>query len=366
MTSNGDIYREFKVGNQKLCGLGSFHKTLAHNKFGEVDPVQFERFVEATEGIRQFSTVPRFNDAAARLVNPQAGLANDRLTPHPSHFSMPPAPGVLSVSTAAEMTELYWMALLRDVPFNEFEDHKLVAKSAKEIGERFTSAASDAKDVGRIRLGVDVPGSTSALDKITPQNVFRMGLAGEEIGPLISQFFMRDAFFGTQSIDQRQRPYKSNLDFLTDFDTWLSAQNLAKDADGQAYSSSNEKSSDNYELNSRYIATMRDLARYVNKDALHQAYFIAALLLLSGGAKWNQGNPYGDFGPPEFGNREAGFGTLGGPHLLALVSEVATRVLKVVWPEKPARFPARTRRRPERSCGDVGLAACQRMSSAPR
>jgi hypothetical protein len=32
---------------------------------------------------------------------------------------------------------------------------------------------------------------------------------------------------------------------------------------------------------------MRDLARFVNKDALHQAYFNAALLLLNWGAKFN-------------------------------------------------------------------------------
>ena len=37
MTSNGDTYREFKVGTEKVRGLGSFHKTLSHNKFGEVD-----------------------------------------------------------------------------------------------------------------------------------------------------------------------------------------------------------------------------------------------------------------------------------------------------------------------------------------
>lgn len=83
---------------------------------------------------------------------------------------------------------------------------------------------------------------------------------------------------------------------------------------------------------------MRDLARFVNKDALHQAYFNAALILLSGKAKWTPGNPY------KPGLREAGFGVLGGPHILALVSEVATRALKVVWNQK---WQVHLRLRPE-------------------
>ncbi len=344
MTSNGDTHREFKVGGQKVCGLGSFHKSLAHNKFGEVDAGQFQRLVAATEGSLPFSAVPRHSDAAARLTNPQAGLARDRLTRDPADYEMPPAPTVLSTSTAAEMTELYWMALLRDVSFHEMHKHPLTAKAAKEMDARFKQAVADNGDPGHLRPGVDVPGSAKSMAKITPANLFRLGLPGEEVGPLLSQFFMRDVNFGTQIIDQRQRPYKSNMNFLADFKAWLGAQNSGRDADGLAYPSANEKDADNFEAAPRYIGTMRDLARFVNKDALHQAYFVGALLLLSGGAKWNQGNPYGDFGPPEFGNREAGFGTLGGPHILALVSEIATRGLKVVWHQK---WQVHLRLRPE-------------------
>jgi hypothetical protein len=84
---------------------------------------------------------------------------------------------------------------------------------------------------------------------------------------------------------------------------------------------------------------MRDLARFVNKDALHQAYFNAALLLLSGEAKWTPGNPYA-----ANDTRDTGFGVLGGPHILALVSEVATRALKIVWYQK---WQAHLRLRPE-------------------
>jgi hypothetical protein len=93
-----------------------------------------------------------------------------------------------------------------------------------------------------------------------------------------------------------------------------------------ANSSSNRNGAPNDPVVRRFISTMRDLARFVNRGALHQAYFNAALFLLGIGVPGDAGNPYR-------GNRyarEGGFATLGGPDLLTLVSEVASLALKVV------------------------------------
>ena len=348
MAANGDTYREFKVGSDTVRGLGSFHKTLPHDEFGEVLQKEFCDLVKATEGDGSgFAAVAKASANSAPLTNPQAGLAADQLTHHPAAYTMPPAPTVLSVTTAAEMTELYWMALLRDVSFHDFADDPDVASAAAEIDEKFRNAINDLGDAGRLATGIDAPGAAGTLAPITPQNVFRMGLPGEEFGPMVSQFFLRSIPFGTQTIDQKQRPYKKGVNYLWDFESWLLAQNTGRDADGQAYPQANEDIAARYEKHPRHISTMRDLARFVNKDALHQAYFNAALILLSGEAKWTPGNPYGD-GPTGSGgrlkDREAGFGVLGGPHILALVSEVATRALKVVWNQK---WQVHLRLRPE-------------------
>jgi hypothetical protein len=189
------------------------------------------------------------------------------------------------------------------------------------------------------------------------------------MGPLVSQFFIRNAAFGTQTIDQKQVPYKAGRDYLTDYDAWLTAQTTGLDAAGQSYPKSNEDSAANFEKKPRFISTMRDLARFVNKDALHQAYFNAALLLLSGGAAWTPGNPYRDPFDPTTVKREAGFGTLGGPHILALVSEVATRALKIVWNQK---WQVHLRLRPEAYGGlvhvqtlGVGASATKRPYGLP-
>ena len=344
MSNNGDTNKGFSVGKDSVCGLGSFHKTLPHNEFGEVIPAAFKKLVDACAGDGSgFAAVDKGSGDAAALTNPQAGLAADRLTHHPAGYDMPPAPKVLSTTTAVEMTELYWMALLRDVSLDKFDTDAGVGDAFKELDKEFKKSVADKDVASRLKPGVDLPDDGKGkLATITRQNVFRIGLPGEEVGPLLSQFFMRPVVFGTQTIDVRQLPYIKERNFLTNFPDWLCAQNSGKDQHGQAYPSANEFDGSFFEDNPRYISTMRDLARFVNKDALHQAYFNAALIMLSGGAKWTPGNPYGDGGSLQ--KREAGFGVLGGPHILALVSEVATRALKVVWNQK---WQVNLRLRPE-------------------
>ncbi len=372
MPNNGDTNLVVNVNGDNVVGIGSYHKTLPHNQYGEVVETAFDDLVNATNGTALFKDVPAgpFQPPATRtaaFVNPQAGLAKDQLTKPPSQHSIPAAPKVLSNTTATEMTELYWMALLRDVSFDEFNSDPRVAEAADEISQRFSAVAANSGNNLKLQLGIDIPDENGSFKPITPQNIFRLGLPGEEIGPFVSQFFVREINFGTQKIDQKERPYKKGVNYLTKFASWLNAQNSGNGDDGLAYSSANEARADYYEDETkiRYISTPRDLARFVNKDALHQAYFNAALLLLSGGAKWTLGNPYGDGQPLQA--REAGFGTLGGPHILALVSEVATRALKIVWFQK---WQTHLRLRPEAYGGlvhlqNIGLGAIKRPYGLP-
>lgn len=159
---------------------------------------------------------------------------------------------------------------------------------------------------------------------------------------MLSQFFVRPVPYGTQTIDARQRPYARGADYLVDFASWLAVQRRGRDEADQDYRHANEDSAARFDPAVRYISTMRDLARFVNKDALHQAYFNAALLMLAGKAEWTPGNPYATGG--RLSRRETGFGVLGDPHVVALVAEVATRALKVAWHQK---WQVNLRLRPE-------------------
>lgn len=363
--------------------IGNFHKTLPHNDFGEVIPAAYRKFertciqIEAGAPLN-FEEVPpgplagpaqtpfaanahpALVKGVAKLVSPMAGASTETHGPDPKSMEMLPAPGCRSLTTTAEMIELYWMALLRDAPLLAFQQHRAapgagcagVSAHDAQLGYNVTGRITDARtavnrsfdiavtadtDPGKLRAPLDVAPGTGGAG-IVLQTLFRSGLYDENHGPLISQFFLQPIGYGTQTINQKQVPYIAKRDFLTSHGDWLLAQNTGKDKYGRDYGTCNNYSDQLHRGASyypagnglRYISTMRDIARFVNRDALHQAYFNAALFLLGIDAPLDEGNPYG----ASRYSRETAFATLGGPDLLTLVSEVASRALKVVWRQK--------------------------------
>ena len=268
--SNGDTDKIFQVDGDQVVGVGSYHKTLPHNDYGEVIAAEFKKLVEATRGDGSgFAKVgkgtPRKpGQPTYTLTDPQCGLAADRLTHHPAGYSMPPAPHVLSVTTAAEMTELYWMATLRDVPIVSLAGDPRTATAVGELDGLFSQAVADAGDPGRLRTGIDIPGAEGNFAGFADDTIFRLGLAGDHIGPMISQFFLRPVQYGAQSIDARINPYAPDVNYLTDFDDWLKAQDSGKDDDGHGYNEANEERAGQYEGGGspnarRYISTCATL-----------------------------------------------------------------------------------------------------------
>ncbi len=80
-----------------------------------------------------------------------------------------------------------------------------------------------------------------------------------------------------------------------------------------------------YDPTFRFMRMGRDLCAYTRVDVLHQAYFVAFLVLAGIGAPPNPGNPY-------IGSlTQHAFGTLGGPDAAGTIPEMATRALKAAW-----------------------------------
>jgi hypothetical protein len=280
--------------------IGNFHKALAHNQFGEVVPKDYEKLLDILKKEEDFDEIPL--DLGRKVVNPQAGLATDVEGPTPKKLKILAAPRLDSAEEAAEGVELYWMSLLRDVAFNDFASNADVAAAAGEISglTDFTGP----QDGGQV----------------TPGTIFRGCSDGDLAGPYLSQFMLHDIPYGSLTISQRQDTVVAGQDYLTDFDRWLEIQNGASAGD------------DDLDPTKRYIRNMRDLGRYVHVDALYEAYLNACLILLGSAAPFDPGNPYVAPHPDE--KTQIGFGTFGGPHVLSLVCELATRALKAVWWQK--------------------------------
>lgn len=274
--------------------LGSFSKTLPHNTLGEVDTAAFRAFATAidTFDTQGLENVPK--GGVGQFVNPFAGQAFTLSGIDSQGVTMPPAPTFDSAQAAAEMVDLYWMALCRDVPFANFETDATVG-----------AAVADLNTMTDYTPGV-----------VNPATVFRGILNGDLNGPYISQFLWKPVPFGPITYEQMFVPTAPGIDHMLSQTAAVNIQN--GDAPGpQTFAGA-----------PRYISTFRDLASFVHVDALHQAYLQAALILLGQGTPFDQGFPYNNL------TRGVGFATFGAAQILGLVTEVSVRALKAAWYQK--------------------------------
>ena len=290
-TTNGD---DTRYTNK----IASYTKALPHNQLGEVDAAAYETLTRARETRNPVLFDEIKLGLGRKLTSPQAGLAMDLEGPDSHHVTMPPPPSFASAETAGEMVELYWMALVRDINFTDYDNHPVIAQAANEI-----SKLSDFR--GPRQNG-----------RITPQTIFRSNTPDDLNGPWISQFLLKDFYFGANYFSQRMRTVLPGTDYMTKYDDWLAVQNGA------------EPSNNVYDPTPRYIRNLRDLGEWVHVDALYQAYLQACLILLGQGTKLDPGLPLYN------SKAQAGFAQCGGPHILSYVTEVATRALKAVWYQK--------------------------------
>jgi len=278
--------------------IGNFHKGLPHNSFGEVDPSAYHQLLRALEtGDKlHFESIPL--GGVRPLRNPQAGMAFDLEGPDAQNVTIRPAPRTDSAEGAGEAVELYWMALCRDVPFTDYASNPLAAAASADLSAQ-----------------PDFRGPKSAAS-VTPATLFRGNTPGDFNGQYLSQFLLMDVPYGSLTISQRQQTVIPGVEYMTNAADWLNVQNGG--ASGP----------DLFDGTARYIRNGRDLGQYVHVDALYEAYLNACLILLGMGAPFDAGNPY------HTTQRQDGFATFGGPHILSLVTEVATRALKAVWWQK--------------------------------
>ncbi|MEM1185748.1 MAG: bromoperoxidase [Planctomycetota bacterium] len=376
----------------------NFTKGLAHNEFGVVGNAEdYEAFVEAINSPDRnvFERRVSTGEDAVKAIDedvrwrgwesPRSGHAYDLQGPDAGAVGMAPAPRVGSSELAFEMAEVYSLALLRDVPFETIRkggDEMIGgAGSSVRSASQLVAALNDMPFMTLNDATSSTPGQVDASGlnsfernrrdarlqgavKLTEQIAFRGSAPGSFVGPYISQFLLagsaslagrRDAAeefasagsrfdpsdglirYGTVTIDQRNVVHEVGHDHMTDWASWLLVQN-GGDVGQNA----------TYEPTRRFITTPRDLATYVHFDALYEAYLNACLMMLSMGVPFSKGFPERARGV------RTPFVTFGGPHILSLVTEVATRGLKAVRRQK---FNYHRRARPEAIAGRYTLLA---------
>lgn len=257
------------------------------------------------------------------------------------------------------MASVYAMALTRDIAFEDLENAATVIPNIMTNGAPVTmgellnelrklswfdpngapvgakGTALNAHEVRRREASWE-----SKTAGLTLNVLFRGSTAGAKQGPYISQFMLIGTYnlagaapingmiaYGLQATSQAQLVPEEGTEYMTTWDSWLEVQQ------GQNYQQPPH-------LVRRRIHTPRDLAGYVHFDALYQAYLNACLILLKNELDVDGGNPIAQ----KRVDNSMGFATWGGPHILSLVTEVATRGLRAA---RRTKFQVHRRARPE-------------------
>jgi hypothetical protein len=189
-----------------IVGLANFSKALPHNDLGEVDPGAYRALLRALRSGRSedFRRIPL--GGRVKLANPEGAFSFELQGPDPWQRPLPPPPRIASEAFAGEMTECYWLALARDVPYRRYGQEPITAAAIADL-RRFAV--------------VDYQGLNAAtLFRATDPR-----LPGVSTGPYVSQFLLQPYTFGSTPIQQRYRTTAPGSDHLTSYPEWLAAQN---------------------------------------------------------------------------------------------------------------------------------------------
>lgn len=294
--------------------VSCYSKGLPHDKSGNVDSKAYDIYLGALRSGRpeDFERIPL--GGFVKLANPQSAWAFELIGPDSSQVPCPPAPGFASAEQAGEVVELYWQALLRDVPFTEYGSHPLAAKAAAEL-------SANAAFKGPRREG-----------QVAPETLFRGSTEGDLAGPYISQFLWKTVPFLPIKIEQKIRTAVPAVDYMTEFDGWLAIQNGSLSGVNR------------FDDAPRFIRNGRDLGEYVHRDFTYQSFLSACLIALKAGTQPDGGNPY------KHSRTQGAFTTFGQPFLFYLLAVVTQVALKACWYEK---WAVHRRLRPEEYAGRV-------------
>ncbi|HEX7149874.1 MAG TPA: vanadium-dependent haloperoxidase [Thermoanaerobaculia bacterium] len=300
---------------------GRYSKGLPHDALGNPDAPSYKAYLEAVldPEHERLERIPL--GGYLKLANPQAAHSIDLVGPDSSQLAMPAPPAFASAWQAAELTELYWHAALRDVPFAAYDTDPLVARACTELNKLSDYRGPKA---------------------VTPATLFRGNSVAARRGPYVSQFLVRDVAMAPIRVQQKIRTATPGHDWMTEPSDWLNIQNgqLAPVPD--------------FDKTPRYTRSGRDLSEYMHRDFTYQVGMCATAQLFKMSAPLDGGVPY------QYSITQGGFVTFGASDIFHLVATVANLSLKAAWYQK---WLVHRHARPEELGGRVHFAKTKKERS---
>ncbi|AYV82166.1 MAG: hypothetical protein Homavirus12_10 [Homavirus sp.] len=263
---------------------GSFTKSLEHNTTDGrlVSYTQYDKMVKALHENDQIclNNVKLDPNAQVKLNDPLASLATS-LEGKPAcllHIDTPP--NLSSESGAADMVEVYSMAVCRDVPFINFATDSTIATML------------DSNHMNNPNIISNLRYYTPTNTNFTTQTIFRGISADEKYGPYISQLLYLNVPMGAINYAQQYTTPDSRtvaqgvptrVEWGVNEAETINIQNTFLTAIPPATASAN--------ISPKYLFSGRGLGEAVHSDAAFQYYYQASEILFALGALPNPGWP---------------------------------------------------------------------------
>ncbi len=211
--------------------IGTSTKGLKHDADGHVDPESYASFLKALQTRKHEDFEKIILGGTAKLADPQGPLTTALEGVSNAQLAIPVAERLDSAALAAEHIEIYWQALLRDVPFSEYRNttsNPLVLAAVAELnrlpeyrGPKINGQVTPETLFRSTALYVDYQADRSGKKGkyVVPPDTLK--------GPYISQFLLRPVpAWGTFAAQPQLRPIQTaGESFGTTFDEWLKIRN---------------------------------------------------------------------------------------------------------------------------------------------
>ncbi|XWV26003.1 hypothetical protein QJ857_gp1077 [Tupanvirus soda lake] len=297
---------------------GSFHKGLQHNLVDGrlVSSTTYEMMVEAiiNNDQKTLASIPLAANATVKLVNPLASHSNILTGLIPELMTLDDCPQLFSNQGAAEMVEVYALAIARDVPFNEYGKNETI---------KHLLQTTNLNDPGVLTYLMYAP--AAPLLPFTVQSIFRGVGQGDVYGPYVSQFLLLDVVGGALKTPQKYLVPSTLSEakaggYRVDWGVSLQETINMQNGNLQLLPPATPPN----KINPKYIYSGRALAEACHNDYPYQLFLQAALILYSLGAQTN-------VGWPTYPNQVSFVSNNGSSTLLCAISEVCGIALKHSW-----------------------------------
>jgi membrane-associated phospholipid phosphatase len=243
------------------------------------NPVLYSRFIEAIN-TRNQTLLNQVYASSSKLTDAHCLFDIELEGKYKSSFVIPPAPSITSPTAAAEILEVYAMALLRNYNFHILDPECIF----------YDDIPSEAKTYLNTLIGyLNLPGikgnfryqQVDSSGNITVDTLFRGISRGDVIGPYVSQFFYYETAIGNLKLEQKYQCLDISENTISDISNSRYYFGKTEQYFNEIWNGGIKSSS--LQTKTKYMTTLLDLLMYINRDQIWEAIFVTASLFLSRG-----------------------------------------------------------------------------------